>query len=364
MTTERTRFVSQEAAYWFIRFTDEPKMGPEDKKLLADWVRRSPENVAEVLRIAGLDDQARQGLLQAVKEAEESNVFDIGSRGNVSQYEYDPSDSVPDTVKRKLPAPWAFAAMVAGLAVALLFGFGMFSNSPNRAVATAASQWQHMSLEDGSTVHMDARTRLKVEFSGNRRLVHLYEGRAVFEVAKDKKRPFTVRTHIVDVTAVGTRFQVAISPGVTTTVSEGVVRVTPLGRLDDVTTMKLLYAGDELNVMNSTAGKEDRVFGGGGGYVDLSKLEELKVDAEHKLEWANGWLTFQAGERIGDMVAEFNRRNTLQIKLDNESIADRRLAGYYRFRVDSPESFLHALDSQGGITVIRNGTNVVRVKSD
>jgi transmembrane sensor len=353
---------SQEAAYWYIRCVDEPVMKPGDRKLLLRWLRRSPENISEFLRIIQMDGNMPHPLLDVVKEAEQSNVYDIGAREQASNYEYDPSPSVSDSVRTKLPPAWAFAAMVSVLAIALAFGFAVLNPSPNRTVTTVASQWQHMTLDDGSTVHMDARTRLKIEFSNERRLVHLFEGRAVFEVAKDKSRPFTVRTHIVDVTAVGTRFEVAINPGVTTTVSEGAVRVTPHGKLDDDATMKLLRAGEALHVFNSNAGKEDRLFGGGGGYVDLSKVEEVKVDAEHKLEWATGWLRFQGGEPIGEIVAQFNRRNILQIKIDDDSIANRRLKGnYYRLRVDSPESFVRVL-SQEGLVVIKDRGNVVRLK--
>jgi ferric-dicitrate binding protein FerR (iron transport regulator) len=342
---------------------DEPDMEAADRKLMSMWVKRSPENVAELLRIADLDGCfARQRVAEIVKESEQSNVVDITSREQVAQYDYNPSDSVADTVKTKAAAGWAYAAMISVLTIAMLFGFVGIKNPTNGTVTTTASQWQHMALEDGSTVYLDARTRLKIEFTRERRFVHLYEGQAVFEVAKDPTRPFTVSTHIVDVTAVGTRFEVAINPGVTTTVSEGVVKVTPHGNLDDVATMKMLYAGEALHVFNGNSGRQERLFGGGGGIADLSRVEAVKVDAERRLEWANGWLLLQGGEPIGDIVAQFNRRNALQIKLDDNRIATKPLKGnYYRLRVDSPESFVRVL-SQEGLVVIKDRGNVVRLK--
>ncbi|HEY5756320.1 MAG TPA: FecR domain-containing protein [Steroidobacter sp.] len=336
----------------------------EDRKVFLAWLRRSPENISAILNIIEMDGCCLQNpLLDVVKEAEQSNVYKIETREQVSNYEYNPTKSVPDTVKTKLPPALAFAAMIAVLAVVLGFGFAFLKDPANRTVTTAASEWQHMSLDDGSTVYLDARTHLKIEFSAERRLIHLYDGQAVFEVAKDAKRPFTVRTHIVDVTAVGTRFGVTINPGVTTTVSEGVVKVTPHGKINDADAAKLLYAGQELRIFNANSGREERLFGGGGGIVDLDEVEVVKVDAERKLDWANGWLTFQGGETIRDIIAQFNRRNTLQIRIDDDGIADKRLkAGYYRFRVDSPESFVKVLESQEGIAVIRDRRNVLRLK--
>lgn len=362
--SERTRIASQEAAYWYIRYTDEPTMHPRDKKLCLAWLKRSPENIVELLRIIEMDGHSLQHPLRGVvKEAEQSNVVNIDTREQMASYEYDPSDSVSDTVKTKLAPAWAFAAMLAMLAILLGIGFAVLNSSPNRTVTTAASQWQRMLLDDGSTVHLDARTHLKIEFSDERRVVHLYEGQAVFEVAKDSARPFTVRTHIVDVTAIGTRFGVTINPGVTTTVSEGVVKVTPHGKIDDTESAKLLHAGEELRVFNSNTGREERLFGGGGGIADLSEVEAVKVDAERRLDWANGWLTFQGGETLGDIVTQFNRRNTLQIKFDDDRIADKPLkAGYYRFRIDSPDSFVKVLESQEGIVVIRDRRNELRLK--
>lgn len=363
--SERTRMASEEAAYWYIRYSDEPAMLARDRKLFLSWLKRSPENIAEILSIIEMDGcRLQHPLLDVVKEAEQSNVVDINSRGPVApQYEYNPSDTVADTVKTKVAAGWAYAAMISVLAIAMLFGFVGIRNSSNGTVATAASQWHQMTLEDGSRVHLDARTQLKVEFSAGQRLVYLYEGQAVFEVAKNPNRPFTVRTRIVDVTAVGTRFGVAINPGVTTTVSEGVVKVTPRGQVDGAARTKLLYAGEELQVLNSSAGREDRVFGGGGGFVDLSRVQATKVDAERKLEWArNGWMEVESGEAtIGESVALFNRRNTLQIKIDDDRIAVKPLIGVYRFRIGNPEDFVTVLKNQEGIRVIKENGNVLRL---
>lgn len=350
---DRKRMVSQEAAYWYIRCSDERPMPRRDRKLFVAWLKKSPENVAEILRISKVDGRCgRQRLINKVSELSDSNVYDITTGEPVSQYDYNPSKSVPDTVKKKIRPAWAMAAVLAALALSWLLTLGVPGKPADGTAITAASQWQHMTLDDGSIIHMDARTRLKVEFTPERRLIHLYEGQAVFEVAKNSAWPFTVRADVVDVTAVGTRYGVAIDTDVTTTVSEGTVEVAT--RDSQHQAARLVHAGEEFRVpRDSGAGiSSDSAGAGLADLADFAELDVLKVDAERKLDWANGWLSFN-GETIGEAVTEFNRRNKLQIEIDDHSIAEQTL-GVYRLRVDSTESFAKLLDSQQGIVVIKD----------
>lgn len=64
-------------------------------------------------------------------------------------------------------------------------------------------------LADGSVVYMNSASRLKypVRFTGGERLVEL-EGEAYFEVTKNEAHPFVVRTKRLDVTVLGTGFNV------------------------------------------------------------------------------------------------------------------------------------------------------------
>ena len=64
-------------------------------------------------------------------------------------------------------------------------------------------------LPDGTVVHLNAGSRLTFpeHFADSVRLVQL-SGEGYFEVSEDKSRPFTVRTQNMDITALGTAFDV------------------------------------------------------------------------------------------------------------------------------------------------------------
>jgi ferric-dicitrate binding protein FerR (iron transport regulator) len=71
------------------------------------------------------------------------------------------------------------------------------------------SHKKEIQLSDGSVVTLSAHSRLqyKKDFTGNQRDVYL-DGKAVFRVAKDKHRPFTVYSGAISTTALGTVFTV------------------------------------------------------------------------------------------------------------------------------------------------------------
>jgi transmembrane sensor len=341
LRSDRTRLVSQEAACWYIRCTDERSMLLSDRREFLAWLKRSPENIAELLRISGLDGKlAREKLIATVTAMNESNVIDLGLPPGASQHHHQPAESLDeeqDHSPHANPASWwRIAAVVAAVTVAFLSTFVLQTQTVTEdKVKTGASQWQHMALADGSMIHVDALTELTVDFSAGQRVVHLRAGQAVFEVAKDPKRPFIVSTDVVDAIAVGTRFSVSLDPGVTTTVSEGIVKVMPHGERDDGSAV-MLKAGDKLHVSDS-------------GLTTPAFANVAKVDAERELEWANGWLVFE-GETVAEAAAQFNRRNVVQIKIESPAIAERRL-GYFRFHVSSPESFAKTLVSQYGVAL-------------
>jgi len=101
-------------------------------------------------------------------------------------------------------------------------------------------------LSDGSVITLNKKSTITYpsKFKGNTRSIAL-KGEAFFNVAPDKKKPFIISVNDVQVTVVGTSFNIKSENGNTEVIVEsGIVRVTQSGK-----TVELL-AGEKI-VMSS-----------------------------------------------------------------------------------------------------------------
>ncbi|MEM9388236.1 MAG: FecR domain-containing protein [Pseudomonadota bacterium] len=113
---------------------------------------------------------------------------------------------------------------------------------------TRRAQQRTVSLDDGSEIWLDWQTELTVSMTASEREVRLLQGRAVFRVASDPDRPFSVVSDDAVATVLGTEFVVNRLHGQTVVVEvlEGAVRVQPeVGKA-----ATRLGVGDVLRVTN------------------------------------------------------------------------------------------------------------------
>lgn len=116
------------------------------------------------------------------------------------------------------------AALAAGLALAMVFGPALLWDS----YATAVGERRMVTLADGSTVHLNGATEVRVRFTGDARRIELRGGEALFEVAHDPSRPFRVQAGDRIVQAVGTGFDIDLrADAVSVAVTDGVVALLP-----------------------------------------------------------------------------------------------------------------------------------------
>jgi len=342
----RVRLISQDAAHWYFLSADDPNMQRSKGREFLAWMRRSPENISELFKIAQLDNKLRKlKLSRRSLELQKSNVVEFTTCGSHYELHREIQQLDEDTTKNSARNPRTVAFKLAAFAASLFFGVALAFVAQDymqsdQTVATGPSQWHHMTLPDGTAVHVDARSKVAINFTDETRIVHVYAGSAVFDVAKDAKRPFIARTHLVDATATGTRFGVSIDPGVTTTVSEGVVRVTGRGRTDG--TSVILRAGEELRVSNSS----------------LTSPSFAHVDAERKLQWAKDGMLLLGGMTVSEGVEELNRRNRTQIVVDSQALGA-KVIEYASVKVDSPETYAKVVAQEPGVTLRMDKENGV-----
>jgi transmembrane sensor len=191
------------------------------------------------------------------------------------------------------------------------------------AYANNGLQEQRLQLDDGSIVHLDVGGELRVALSRSRRELTLLHGRAYFEVAHDKARPFVVAADGTQTTALGTQFEVELRPGaVAVTLAQGSVEVLPTARTAGW--HEVLKPGQQLRI--DTLRQEP---------------ERMAVNATRVSSWAQGRLEFD-GVPLSQALEQFNRYSQVKIRLGDESLADFPLGGTFVAGSDSAE-FVAAL---------------------
>ncbi|WP_109317163.1 FecR family protein [Pseudovibrio ascidiaceicola] len=73
---------------------------------------------------------------------------------------------------------------------------------------TEVAQTKEVELEDGSTIYLSAYSAIDLDFTDEERKVSLLRGEALFNVVRDKERPFVVTSGDTTTKVLGTRFNV------------------------------------------------------------------------------------------------------------------------------------------------------------
>ena len=223
------RQISDEAADWFVEFsTGEPS--DQERRVFDAWLRKSPEHVCAYLELFSIWEDA--SLVDAGRAASADELVALcrdGSSTVVSLHAADasnpsgPAREAAQPVRRtRSAAAWTMAAALL-MSLSILFGWYGFQRD---TYTTDIGEQRIIALADGSTIELNARSRIRVQIRDAERRVDLLTGQALFRVAKDAHRPFIVASGDTQVRAVGTQFDVhKRRTGTTVTVVEGRVAV-------------------------------------------------------------------------------------------------------------------------------------------
>jgi transmembrane sensor len=202
-----TRYSPQEidrhAAVWAVRRCD--GFTPQDQCDFEAWLKAD-------LRHVGAYAKAEAVLAQLDRAgAAGADVLRVQSRVPGQQ-----------TLKRRAMLVGSAAA---ALAVAAGGATWLTRLLRQTSYSTRIGEIKEVVLADGSLVTLNTNSSIIVHYTKYQRQIHLIQGEALFDVAKDRTRPFIVTAGDTQVRAVGTSFTVCLLPQqpVRVVVREGVV---------------------------------------------------------------------------------------------------------------------------------------------
>jgi transmembrane sensor len=285
--------VTDAAARWYAR-VHAPDCTGRDREAFENWLRADSEHwraYADAERTVRRFDQLIENDERMCELADEA------------------FGDVAPPARRRWAVPAALAASLIVALVAVRLG-AVNELSPLTAVfATRADEQREVVLADNSVVHLDVGSEISVEVSGAARQITLVRGRALFDVAKDPERPFTVSAGVTRTTALGTKFQVHNgSERVVVVLAEGSVAVTTG---EGAAWEERLAPGEQI----SFEGRH-------------SIPVKRSVDTYMATSWSRGRLVFR-GTPLAEAIEEVNRYSTRKLRLADPSLATLPVGGNF-----------------------------------
>lgn len=238
---------------------------------------------------------------------------------------------------------WSGRALAGGAALAMSVAALVAVGVPVPGFFNEAKTGLHpklVTLKDGSVATLSRDAQIQVALSDNIRKITLLSGEATFEVAKDKSRPFVVRSGDVYAQATGTVYsvrRVGLTGG-TVKVREGSVLVWPRDERDQAV---LLHAGGTVTLDPGPLATSRAPAQSNPRRVPPPELAQISLD----------------NVPVRAAVVRFNRVNMTQIILADPSLGDIEIIGLYR--ANDPEHFADAVAAISGGRVERSGRNIV-----
>jgi transmembrane sensor len=191
---------------------------------------------------------------------------------------------------------------------------------------TGKGETKVVALKDGSVVTLNTASEIHVNYSEALRSVELIQGEALFDVARNKTRPFVVSAGDTNVRAVGTSFTVRRleAAPVQVLVREGVVEVfKPATDAEPVRVSANSMAEAPQSADTAIAAKP----------IPPAQLRR-------QLAWQKGQIAFE-GETLAQAAMEFARYSDTRIVIEDPALAREEIAGL--FKATDPVGFAQTI---------------------
>lgn len=375
--------IRDEASAWFVEFS-EGDVPLEQRQEFSQWLRASPEHVRAYLSVAstfedlGALDKSRTGDAEELvrRALADGNVVELEGRRVIAPAEAEAlaragsSVSATHVARRKVARRALFAAAAALTAMAT--GIGFWQVWQSGVYTTGIGEQRLVNLADGSTIELNADSRIRVRLRDRKRDVDLLEGQALFHVAKDPARPFIVHSDTTSVRAVGTQFDVNRESSETVvTVLEGRVAVARTGY--DLSPPSGSAQGEGPSAPGPHGGTTDAgapldtslptearpLYLSAGEQVILTAQAASKParpDVAAATAWRERKLIFSSSP-LTDVAGEYNRYHEKRLRVADPALKDFRISGV--FSAADTTSLIAFLRAQSNIVVEEHESEIV-----
>lgn len=308
---DKTDALLEEATDWLLRLND----APEDVQLARAfdaWLATSPEH-----RTAW-DGARRAWALIGEVEPAHRDLWDAEA----------PVVEIAALKPRRQWLKWSAGALVAAsLALAALYAAPGILLRIEADHVTDTAEMRVVTLEDGSAVTLGPDSALAVDFSPAQRTVRLLSGEAYFDVASNPARPFVVHAGDLDVTVLGTAFNLRLASRATSVaLARGSVEVSSGGQ-------EVVLVPGEMAILDH----------------QRAAIATMTVDAESIGSWQQGWV-FVENQSIAEVVELLQRYHPAWITVPDADLAREQVTGL--FELGDPDRALNALVQPHGGSVI------------
>lgn len=306
----RNLALSDEAIDWIVRLGSGTATDA-DRSAFEEWRARSPAH-AEVAAEAA------------------SIMEDIGETRTADEYR-----EVGAAIRHTPPKSQHFSRrkiLTGSVAAAAAVGLSASGSlGPPSALwsdyATGIGGRKRVVLADGSVAWLNTASALSVDYTASERRLTLHAGEALFQVAKDKVRPFVVRSGEGEARALGTIYSVRRHETINdVVVTEGAVEVRAGSKIVRLIAGQRIAYGDDI----------------------LSAVDTVNADAA--TAWSRGKLIFNH-RPLGEVAQELERYQYGKVIVRGENLKRLEVTGV--FDLDDTTALLRAVAATVRVPVTR-----------